>query len=409
MGAMTKSALAIACCVAACGGGSAKTDAAVDAARLPGCETPIAGTTLSLRQVNSVDDAAMLVTAPSLDPRRFVVERGGAIRIFVDDQLLPTPFLDVSNNIAAGGEQGLLGLAFHPQYATNGLFFIFYTTSNSNVVSRCSVTADPNVANPTCTPVLVVPDFAGNHNGGMIEFGPDGYLYIGTGDGGGGGDPMRTAQNTNNLLGKILRIDVDTKDTGKEYSSPSTNPYVAGGGAPEVFILGLRNPWRWSFDKETGDLWIGDVGQGGSEELTVLRAGEQVGRNLGWSRYEGTICCDTASDSCRQTGTQYPCDPTNIVMPQDEHLRNEGWISIVAGEVYRGSCYTDMIGWHFYTDHASRNAGLWKARLRSDGSLEVVDTNLALPDNVASIHADARGELFLTTTSNTIYHIEAGP
>ena len=408
MGSMRKSALAALVC-AACGGGSSAKDAAIDAARLPGCETPITGTTLSVRQVGRVDDAAMLVTAPLLDPRRFVVERSGAIRIFVDDQLLPAPFIDVSNDIRAGGEQGLLGLAFHPKYATNGLFFIYYTTNTANVVARCSVSANPNIANPGCTPVISVPDFAGNHNGGMIEFGPDGFLYIGTGDGGGGGDPQRTAQNTNNLLGKLLRIDVDGRDAGKEYASPATNPYVAGGGAPEVFILGLRNPWRWSFDKETGDLWIGDVGQGRIEELTVLRAGDQLGKNLGWSRYEGSTCCDTATDNCTQTGTQYPCDPANIVMPQDEKTHGDGWISIIAGEVYRGTCYTDMIGWHFYTDHASQNAGLWKARLLASGSLEIVDTNVQLPNGAASIHADARGELFLTTISNNIYHIEAGP
>jgi len=405
MGAMKKSALAALIC-AACGGGSAKTDAAIDAARLPGCETPIAGTTLSVRQVGRVDDAAMLVTAPLLDPRRFVVERAGAIRIFDNDQLLPAPFLDVSNSIRAGGEQGLLGLAFHPKYATNGLFFIYYTTSNANVVARCSVSADPNVANPTCTPVLSIPDFAGNHNGGMIEFGPDGYLYIGTGDGGGGGDPNRNGQSLVNgdtsansvaLLGKILRIDVDTKDAGKEYGIPPTNPFAVMGGAPEIFIIGVRNPWRWSFDKDTGDLWIGDVGQGEIEELTVLRAGEQAGKNLGWSMYEGTTCF------------RAPCDPAGKTPPQDEHTHGAGWLSIIAGEVYRGTCYTDMIGWHFYTDHASQNAGLWKARLNPDGSLEVVDTNVVLPNGVASIHADARGELFLTTISNNIYHIEAGP
>ena len=156
-------------------------------------------------------------------------------------------------------------------------------------------------------------------------------------------------------------------------------------------------------------MWIGDVGQGAIEELTVLRAGEQLGKNLGWSIYEGDTCCDTAGDNCTQSGTQYPCNPANLVMPQDQHTHGDGWISIIAGEVYRGSCYTDMVGWHFYTDHASQNAGLWKARLKPDGALEVVDTNVQLPNGVASIHADARGELFLTTISNNIYHIEAGP
>ncbi|MDB4963865.1 MAG: Glucose/sorbosone dehydrogenase-like protein [Myxococcales bacterium] len=393
--------------LSACGGNTDVVDAAP--VRLPGCETPIAGGTLSLRMVGRVDDAAMLVASPPLDPRRFVVEQSGAIRIFEDDALLPAPFLDVSHQIVAGGERGLLGLAFHPQYATTGQFFIFYTTSTANVVARCTVSADRNVANPACTTVLSIPDFAGNHNGGMMEFGKDGFLYIGTGDGGGGGDPQRTAQDPNRLLGKILRIDVDGRDMGKEYASPPTNPYVAGGGAPEVFILGLRNPWRWSFDKDTGDLWIGDVGQGQVEELTVLRAGEQLGKNLGWSIYEGASCCMTQGDRCSQTGNQAACNPTGLVMPQDKHSHAEGWISIIAGEVYRGTCYTDMVGWHFYTDYASQNAGLWKARLEADNSLEVVHTGLSLPNGTASIHADSRGELFLTTLSNHIYHIEAGP
>jgi glucose/arabinose dehydrogenase len=409
LGAMRTMALGLVIC-AACGGGKEAVDAAT--VRLPGCDTPIAGTTLSLRMAGTVDDAAMIVVSPPLDPRRFVVERAGAIRIYENDMLLGAPFLDVSNQIVAGGEQGLLGLAFHPHYATNGQFFIFYTERSADVVARCTVSADKNVANPACTKILSIPDFAGNHNGGMMEFGKDGFLYIGTGDGGGAGDPQRTAQDTNRLLGKILRLDVDGRDTGKEYASPPTNPYAAGGGAPEVFILGLRNPWRWSFDKDTGDLWIGDVGQGQYEELTVLKSGEQLGKNLGWSIYEGTSCCMTQGDLCRQSGTQAACNASGLVMPQDQHTHDDGWISIIAGEVYRGSCYTDMVGWHFYTDHASQNAGLWKARLKSDGSLETVDTGLSLPNGVASIHADSRGELFLTTIttgSNNIYHVEAGP
>ena len=387
-----------------------KTPASPDAPMLPPCSTPVAGESVMLRQIGQVSNAALLVTAPPLDTRLFVVERAGAIRIFEAGTLLPTPFLDLGDDIVAGGEQGLLGLAFHPQYATNGQFFVFYTTNNANVVARCAVSAaDRNRAEPTCTPVLSVPDFAGNHNGGMIEFGADSLLYIGTGDGGGGGDPQRTAQNPMNLLGKMLRIDVDNKAPGMEYGVPADNPYVGGGGAPEVFMLGLRNPWRWSFDRGTGDMWIGDVGQGRTEELTVLRPAQQKGANLGWSIYEGNACCDTQDDNCTQSGPQYACDPTGLVFPQEARSHNDGWISIIAGQTYRGTCYPDLVGWHFYTDHASTNAGLVKARLRTDNSLEVVELPTPLPGNTASIHADARGELYLTTTSGNVYEIAAGP
>jgi glucose/arabinose dehydrogenase len=377
---------------------------------LPPCSTPVAGETVSLRAIARVSDAALLVTSPPRDPRLFVVERAGAIRIMEDGQLLPTPFLDLSEELVAGGEQGLLGLAFHPQYASRGELFVYYTTRSANVVARCKVSAaDRNVAEPTCTPVLSIPDFASNHNGGMIEFGDDGFLYIGTGDGGGGGDPQRTAQNPLSLLGKVLRIDVDARAAGMEYGVPADNPYLGGAGAPEVFMLGLRNPWRWSFDRATGDIWIGDVGQGRTEELTVLRPAQQKAANLGWSIYEGSACCATQDDRCSQSGTQYPCDPTGLVFPQDERSHSDGWISIIAGQTYRGTCYPDLVGWHFYTDHASANAGLKKARLRDDNSLEIVELPTPLPDNTSSIHADARGELYLTTTDGDVYEIAAVP
>ncbi|MGE0550424.1 MAG: sorbosone dehydrogenase family protein [Kofleriaceae bacterium] len=374
---------------AACGGSEAPP-------KLPDCSQPVSGTTITTQMVGQVVGGAMLATAPVGDPRLFVLEQRGAIRIFDGVTLLPDPFLDISEAIAAGGERGLLGLAFHPRYYSNGRFFIFYTTNDANVVAGCTVSADnPNLANPTCTPILSIPDFASNHNGGMIEFGKDGYLYIGTGDGGGGGDPNRTAQDPNALLGKILRIDIDSTANGKSYGIPSSNPFASGGGAPEVFILGLRNPWRWSFDTETGDMWIGDVGQGEIEELTVLRPEQQRGANLGWSMYEGAQCY------------RQPCDPANKIMPQDAHTHDEGWTSIIGGQVYRGTCYPDLVGWHFYTDHAA--GGLRRARLMSDGTLETVAIPGTFPGGAASLHADARGELFLTTTNGRIYHLQAGP
>ena len=390
-----------------CGGdGAAAKDAAIDAP--PACTAPSAGTTITARQIGQVPGGAMLATSPPGDARLFVLDQTGQIRIFDHETLVAAPFLDISDQIQAGGEQGLLGLAFHPKYATNGLFYVYYTLSDANVVARCSVSADPNKATG-CAPILSIPDFAGNHNGGMIEFGKDGFLYIGTGDGGGSGDPQRTAQNKSNLLGKILRIDVDTKAPGKEYGYPADNPFVAGGGAPEVFMYGLRNPWRWSFDAANGDLWIGDVGQGVTEEVDVLKAGQQAGKNLGWSVYEGMTCCATQGDHCTQSGAQAPCDPAGLMFPQDVRSHADGWLAIIGGQVYRGSCYTDLIGWYFYTDN--QKGGLTKARLKDDGTLEVATVPGTFPRNPASIHADSRGELYLTTSSSPgkIYHLEAAP
>jgi glucose/arabinose dehydrogenase len=368
----------------------------------PACSTPIAGEIVRTRQIGQTPGPAMLATSPPGDPRLFVVEQTGLIRIFIDGDLQPEAFLDISNDIVDGGERGLLGLAFHPQYATNGLFYVFYTLSNANVVARCTVGANPGRADG-CAPILSIPDFAGNHNGGMIEFGNDGFLYIGTGDGGGGGDPQRVAQNTQNLLGKILRIDVNNKDAGKEYAVPSDNPF-----GNEVYMYGLRNPWRWSFDTN-GDIWIGDVGQGVTEEINMLTPAQQKGANFGWSVYEGTACCMTQGDRCTQSGAQAACNPNGIVMPAAVGLQSAGWRAIIGGQVYRGACYPDLVGWYFYTD-GSRGR-LVRAKVQSNGSLMTEELAGTFPTSPASIHADSRGELYLTTSSTPgrIYHIEANP
>lgn len=372
---------------------------------LPRCESPVAGERVTMREIGQVTGAALLATSPPNDLRLFVLEQRGAIRIISASQLLPTPFLDLSADnagpVAAGGEMGLLGLAFHPKYATNGVFYIFYTTRQPgnalrDVLARCSVSAEsPDRANPGCVEMISIPDFATNHNGGMIEFGKDGYLYVGTGDGGGAGDPQRTAQDLDSLLGKILRIDVDNPAAGLEYGIPADNPYAGGGGRPEIFISGVRNPWRWTFDRETGDMWIADVGQALIEELTVLRPAQQKGADLGWSMYEGASCF------------RPPCTPGLQVFPQDERLHSDGWESITGGQVYRGTCYPDLVGWYFYGDYAKGSYA--KARLRDDDTLEIVELEGSFPGNPASIHEDARGELFVTTTAGTIFHIEAGP
>jgi glucose/arabinose dehydrogenase len=407
--------------IAACGSSSkknpAKDDAApmtIDAAPLIPC-TPVSGTTVKARKLpDKVVGGAMLATSPPNDGRLFVLEQRGAIRIYENEQLKQAPFLDLSVDnsgpVLAGGEQGLLGLAFHPQYAQNGQFFVFYTANNPvkggdayvDVLARYTVSAtDPNKADPTGTIVLSIPDFASNHNGGMMEFGADGYLYIGTGDGGNAGDPRHNGQDSTKLLAKILRLDVDHKAAGKEYGIPSDNPF-----GNEVFILGVRNPWRWSFDRMTGDLWIGDVGQDQTEELDVLLAGDQKGKNLGWSLYEGPNCCTAATNKCQQ-GTPLTCDPAGKTFALDYRDHNTGWLAIIGGQVYRGSCYPDLVGWYFYTDN--NHGGMTKARLKADKTLEIVDLPGTFPSSPASIHADARGELYETDTAGNVYHIEASP
>jgi glucose/arabinose dehydrogenase len=383
-------------------------DPPIDAG-LPACANPVSGSTVSLRQINRTRLGAIptIATSPPLDPRLFVVRIDGVIWIFKDEVQVPTPFVDLSDDsggpVVAGGEMGLLGIAFHPQYATNGLFFVYYTAGDvtngtlRDVISRCSVdAANPDLADPSsCVELLSIPDPATNHNGGMMEFGKDGYLYAGTGDGGGPAAAPRS-QDLNLLLGKMLRIDVDHKAPGKEYGIPADNPFAAGGGLPEIYMLGLRNPWRWSFDRVTHDMWIGDVGGGAWEELDVLVPGEQKGANLGWSMYEAHNC------------PSGPCVPEGKVFPLDERSHGgDGWGAIIAGEVYRGTCYPDLVGWHFYSDNVA--GGLVKARLRPDHTLEVVDLVGAFPTRVASIHSDARGELYMTNIDGFLFHLEAGP
>lgn len=348
---------------------------------------PVAGTNVSFRLVAETQGGALLVTSPPNDIRRFVVEQEGRIKLLADTGLSPAPFLDISNDdaFACCGERGLLGLAFHPQFASNQTFFIYYTTSNANIVARYKVSpTDPNVADPASREIIVsIPDFASNHNGGMIEFGPDGKLYIATGDGGGGGDPQMTGQNPTALLGKILRLDVNT-----------------AGAAPEIYALGMRNPWRFSFDRMTGDLWVGDVGQNEVEELTMIPAGTKGPLNLGWNMYEGSRCFAG------------PCDPVNKVMPQFEGTQADGWCSIIGGEVYRGACYPDLVGTYFFTDYCKHR--LYTAK--KAGTAITFEPSIDAPANPSSLHADARGELFLTTTQvpgNTsrggVYQLEVVP
>lgn len=384
-------------------------DAAPEDAAPPrfGCQRT-RGNELYLNHIGGVVGTLVLVTAPPEERERmFAVAEGGQIYIVVDGVTQSEPFLDISE---LGGEApfigynqselGLLGLAFHPDYATNGTFFISYTSTQNDkdvpykdVVVRYTVSADPDRADPaSATLVLAIPDFAANHNGGMLEFGPDGYLYFSTGDGGSANDPEENGQDNFSLLGKMLRIDVDRPASGRPYGIPADNPFADGTlGAPEVFMTGLRNPWRFSFDEETGDLWIGDVGQGEIEEVDFIPAGTGHGRNLGWKQYEGSSCLHP------------PCDPAGKTFPVDERTHAAGWCAVIGGQVYRGSCYPDLVGDYIYADNCI--FGLSRARPRGDGTFAITD----YPDPVsgpASIHS-VRGELYVGDIYGNLFRVEA--
>jgi glucose/arabinose dehydrogenase len=307
---------------------------------------PLAGAQVTTRLVATGFTRPIWAGAPAGDARIFIATKGGRIRVVEDGVLLPTLFLDINPQVAGGTEQGLLGVAFHPDYASNGYVYVDYTQApgGATVVSRFTVsTTDRNVLDPTSETVLLTVNqpFA-NHNAGDLHFGPDGYLYVFLGDGGSANDPGCRAQNLGNLLGKILRIDVDG---AAPYAIPPTNPFVGVAGArEEVFHYGLRNPWRNSFDALTGDLFIGDVGQDQREEIDVAPAGSS-GLNFGWRIMEGTRC--NGSGSCTSPPA---CGDPALVAPITELTHPSGAGSIIGGVVYRGCLNPGEYGRYFFTD-----------------------------------------------------------
>jgi glucose/arabinose dehydrogenase len=323
----------------------------------------------------------------------FIIEKGGFIRVVENGQLLSEPFLDISTLITPDPqtEQGLLGLAFHPDYKTNGTFFIYYTETikkdngaANTVVARYQVSSDPNKADPTSAKIiLTIEQPFWNHNGGHIAFGPDGYLYVGTGDGGDGGDPQENAENLTSLLGKLLRLDINA-DT---YAVPETNPWkVESGAATEIWAYGLRNPWMFSFDRKTGDLYMGDVGQDLYEEINFRLASSKGGENYGWNQMEGLHCYQDTSD----------CDPNEYVLPVLEYLHGEDGVSVTGGFVYRGTQVSDLEGAYIFADFASGK--IWTAR-DNEGvwTKELLEQTLF---GVSSFGEDETGELYLTDFSN---------
>lgn len=338
------------------------------------------------------------------DNRLYIVQQGGLIRLWNGSSL--STFLDVSTLITnpAGSEQGLLSIAFHPQYASNRYFFIWYTGINGILTlaryQRDASNAD--LADPSTAQVLFTqakpgtPAFT-NHNGSKLNFGPDGYLYIGTGDGGSAGDPNNNAQNGNSYLGKMLRLDVNGfASSAPFYSIPPGNPYTSGsdGILDEIFCFGLRNPWRWSFDRNTQDVWIGDVGQGAWEEVNYIPAGNLSGKNFGWRCYEGAHPYSGAS--CTIAGATDP-------IFEYGHNSATGGFSITGGYVYRGSEFASLQGYYITTDYVSGNCWL----LRSNGSGGWINyLQTGLPSNISSFGEGTNGTLYaLKRNTGTLYKV----
>ena len=325
--------------------------------------------------------------------RLFVVEQGGVIKIIDNGSVLPDPFLDISSIVLSGGERGLLGLCFHPDYASNGQFFVHYTDSvGDSQISRFNRSAgDINEADPDSEfPIMRVSQPYANHNGGCMRFGPDGYLYIAFGDGGSGGDPENRAQDGSTVLGKMLRIDIDQ---GPPYSIPDDNPFVGDPNTmDEIWAFGLRNPWRFSFDRVTGDLWIGDVGQGAREEVSYQPASSNGGENYGWRCYEGDNTYDTAN--CGLS--------SNYIFPVFDYDRDSetGGRCVSGGIVYRGSSYSCLYGFYVFADYATEN--VWT--IGPDSS--VLRHDISSISSIAGFGEDESGELYAVGRGGTIYLVK---
>jgi glucose/arabinose dehydrogenase len=335
-----------------------------------------------------------LTSPPGDTDRLFILEKGGAIRIVKDGALLPDPFLDLSGAVSTGSEQGLLGLAFDPAYAENGRFVVHYTDTDGNTrISLFRVAADPDRADPASeAPLLAVEQPFSNHNGGQILFGSDGMLYIGLGDGGSSGDPGGRGQSRADLLGGILRVDVGS---GSGYTVPSDNPFAGRTDArPEIWSIGLRNPWRFTFDPTTGDLYIADVGGSAWEEVDVSTAAEGAGRgvNFGWNRMEGRHC--HASSACDQTG---------LALPVLEYSHDEG-CSVTGGYVYRGAAIPALQGHYFYADYCQG----WVRTFRFEDGQAVEPQSwptLAPGGLIPSFGQDAAGELYVLSADGRVSRI----
>jgi glucose/arabinose dehydrogenase len=353
---------------------------------------PVEAASLNLKLVSSglVQPVAM-AHAGDGSGRLFIVQQLGQIRIHDGRQLLPEPFLDISSLVACCTEQGLLGLAFHPNYKTNGFFYVYYTTlARSTRIVRYTVSSNPNVADPGSALVLLtISQPFSNHNGGQLAFGPEGHLWVGVGDGGGVGDPFNNAQRGDTLLGKLLRINVDGT---LPFAIPRDNPFLSNPTKrDEIWALGLRNPWRFSFDRLTGDLFIADVGQNSWEEVSFEAVMNPGGRNYGWRQMEGTHCFNPASN----------CNNASLTLPILEYSHAEG-CSVIGGHRYRGAEMPEHFGTYFFGDFCSGR--VWGATENGDGSwtrTELLDTTFS----ISTFGEDEAGELYLADLGGAIYQL----
>jgi glucose/arabinose dehydrogenase len=375
---------------------------------------PTAGTPTNLVAPQAVSSASITLTkvagglskpvfitsAHDGTGRLFIVEKTGTIRILQGGTVLSTPFLDLSSMVSTGSEQGLLGLAFHPSFKTNRKLYVDYTNRHGNTIVRQFrvSSSNPNRVTGTGRRILAIKQPYSNHNGGMLAFGPDGYLYIGTGDGGSAGDPGNRAQSKKTLLGKILRINVNATTATHNYTSPRSNPYVGRPGRNEIWQRGVRNPWRFSFDRATGNLWIGDVGQARYEEVDRVRetsSGPGRGVNWGWRVLEGFHCYRPATN-CNRTGKRMP-------LLNYSHSSN-GRCAVTGGYVYRGSAIPDLRGWYVFGDYCSGE--IWAVPANS--SRRPTKTVLRGPGggNISSFGEDGSGNLYVVYLGGTVLRID---
>ena len=373
--------------------------AAVILLTLPGCSRGSAGaadlpryTGAALRLVADGLDAPVWLASPTGDQRLFVVEQRGRIRIIRDGHLEPGAFLDLTDRVGFGGERGLLSVAFHPRYRDNGLLFVDYTDKHGDTrIERFRVSRDPDRADPgSATLVLTIAQPHANHNGGLVVFGPDSMLWIGMGDGGSQGDPENRAQDTNTLLGKLLRIDIDH---GDPYAIPRDNPFADGrGGRREIWARGLRNPWRFSFDPPTRRLWIGDVGQNRWEEVDAVPI-ETPGLDFGWSHWEG-------SHPYRGAGAG------GSVSPVAEYGHSDG-CSVTGGFVYRGRELPDLVGCYVFADYC--RGWIRSLELTGDRVSGTREWQIPHPGAINSFGVDSHGELYVLCMNGKVWRVVKAP
>lgn len=371
------------------------------------CITSVADAGITLdRELVGTFNAPMYVThAPGDSTRLFVIERNGFIRIIKNGSTLPTPFLDISSVVDTTFEGGFLGMAFHPDYDTNGHVYVHYTRSGLvSVIARYTVSGDPDVLDAASAMTLLeLPQPAENHNGGWIDFSPvDGYLYIAFGDGGFNGNAQQRAQDiTDQLLGKMLRIDVDGDDFPgdalRNYAIPPTNPYVGVTGDDEIWASGLRNPFRCSFDMVTGDLYIGDVGAGSWEEIDFEPAGTTGPTNYGWGCMEGTHC----------NGSFCTCNGPDLTLPVHEYSHSLG-CSVSGGSVYRGCAIPELVGTYFFGDFCSGR--IWSFRMVGGNVQDFTDHSADISTgSLVAIGYDADGELYIVSLNGQVYRLTTSP